>query len=130
MQRLAGPFVIDPARFDLWAMDCYRVLGEDRLAAGHAREVLRNAAGLPGGAPIQVAAAELTLGVVAARAGQLTAAIAHGRQACNGDHCSLPDLLMVSRELLRVLERDFFGHHEVAAFAGQVRCLQAELLGE
>ena len=34
-------FVVDPSRFDLWAMDCYRVLGEDRLAAGYAREVLR-----------------------------------------------------------------------------------------
>jgi hypothetical protein len=30
--NLDNHFVVDPAKFDFYAMDCYRVLGEDRLA--------------------------------------------------------------------------------------------------
>jgi hypothetical protein len=36
---LGHHFVIDPAKFDFYAMDCYRCLGENRLAATYAREV-------------------------------------------------------------------------------------------
>lgn len=30
-------FVVDPAKFDFYAMDCYRIAGEDRLAEMYAR---------------------------------------------------------------------------------------------
>ncbi|HEY0699684.1 MAG TPA: XRE family transcriptional regulator, partial [Micromonospora sp.] len=35
-------FVVDPAKFDFYAMDCYRIAGEDRLAEMYAREVIRS----------------------------------------------------------------------------------------
>jgi transcriptional regulator with XRE-family HTH domain len=137
-------FDVDPSRFDLWAMDCYRVLGEDRLAAGYAREVLRTA-GSPTGAagagatgagaagrarsPMRVAEAELTLGVVAARSGDVEAAVHHGKSALGGDRVSLPALLMTSRELARLLARDFAGSAEATAYAQEVQRLESQALG-
>jgi transcriptional regulator with XRE-family HTH domain len=133
-------FAVDPSRFDLWAMDCYRVLGEDRLAAGYAREVLRASAepAVPGSrfgpgpgrrSPMRVAEAELTLGVVAARAGDVEAAVHHGKSALGGDRVSLPSLLMTSRELGRLLERNFAGTAEAAAYALEVQRLESQALG-
>ncbi|MEV8204371.1 hypothetical protein [Streptomyces sp. NPDC079189] len=31
-ENLDHHFVVDPAKFDFYAMDCYRLLGEDRFA--------------------------------------------------------------------------------------------------
>jgi hypothetical protein len=36
-------FVVDPEKFDYYAMDCYRIVGEDRLAQLYASEVIRTA---------------------------------------------------------------------------------------
>jgi hypothetical protein len=33
--------VVDPDKFDFYAMDCYRLIGDDNLAEVHAREILR-----------------------------------------------------------------------------------------
>ena len=33
-------FVVDPAKYDFYAMDCYRLLGEDGLAEVYASEIL------------------------------------------------------------------------------------------
>jgi len=45
------------------------------------------------------AEARVTLGVVAARQGDLERALSHGRRALTANRLSLPSLLMVSREL-------------------------------
>ncbi len=34
-------FVVDPDKFDFYAMDCYRLIGDDNLAEMHAREIIR-----------------------------------------------------------------------------------------
>jgi len=95
-------FVVDPAKFDFYTMDCYRLLTtEDRLAKTYASEVLR-AGTDPNGAdrsPMRNAEARLTLGVVAAREGDIEQALAMGNRALDGDRKSLPSLLMVSQEL-------------------------------
>lgn len=84
-------FVVDPAKFDFYAMDCYRIAGEDRLAEMYAREVIRSSTGPDGTErkPMRNAEARITLGVVAARAGDLDQAVSHGRQALEGiaNHC-------------------------------------------
>lgn len=119
LERLPRPahlddhFVVDPAKWDLHAMDCYRVLGagrgdspENRLARGYAESVLAagtDAAGVVL-APMRVAEAQVTLGVVCARAGELEEAVAHGVAALGHERRSLPSLLMVHADLVAALE--------------------------
>lgn len=39
--RLDNHFVVDPDKFDFYAMDCYRIIGDDNLAEMHDREIIR-----------------------------------------------------------------------------------------
>ena len=54
-------------------MDCYRVVGNDTLAEMHAREIVRKTTAADGRelSPMRKSEAEITLGVVAARRGDL-----------------------------------------------------------
>jgi hypothetical protein len=54
-------------------------------------------------APMRLAEARLTLGVVAARQGDLEGALGQGQRALSAERRSLPSLLMASRDLTRVL---------------------------
>jgi hypothetical protein len=67
--NLDNHFVVDPARFDFYAMDCYRVLGEDRMAETLATEVIRASTDFDGTerSPMRMAEARLTLAVTAGR---------------------------------------------------------------
>ena len=40
-ENLDHHFVVDPTKFDFYAMDCYRHLAEDRMAENLADEVIR-----------------------------------------------------------------------------------------
>ncbi|MFI7215512.1 XRE family transcriptional regulator [Micromonospora maritima] len=120
-------FVVDPAKFDFYAMDCYRIAGEDRLAEMYAREVIKSSTD-PNGEerkPMRVAEARVTLGVTAARQGDVEAAVAHGRRALQGDRKSLPSLLMCSRELTSLLSKRYPKQPEVASYLDQVRSVMA-----
>ncbi|WP_246144939.1 XRE family transcriptional regulator [Actinacidiphila oryziradicis] len=79
-------FVVDSAKFDFYAMDCYRLVGEDRLARTLAEEVLRVGTDFDGTehSPMRNAEARVTLGVVAAREGDLEQALIHGGRALQG----------------------------------------------
>ncbi|WP_405808239.1 XRE family transcriptional regulator [Streptomyces sp. NBC_00210] len=70
-ENLDNHFVVDPAKFDFYAMDCYRLVGEDRLARALADEVLRTGTDFDGTerSPMRNAEARVTLGVTAAREG-------------------------------------------------------------
>ncbi|WP_461033436.1 XRE family transcriptional regulator [Streptomyces mayteni] len=102
-------FVVDPAKFDFYAMDCYRLAGEDRLARTLADEVLRAGTDFDGTErmPMRNAEARVTLGVAAAREGDVEQAVIHGERALVGDRQSVPSLIMTSRELAAVLRNDF-----------------------
>ena len=65
-------FVVDPTKFDFYMMDCYRHLAEDRLAETLASEVIQASTDFDGTerAPMRLAEARITLGVVAARQGR------------------------------------------------------------
>jgi hypothetical protein len=108
-ENLDNHFVVDPTKFDFYAMDCYRMLAEDRMAENLADEVIRASTDFDGTerAPMRLAEARITLGVVAARQGDLDEAVHHGKQALNGRRKSLPSLLMVSRDLTRVLRERY-----------------------
>ena len=105
-ENLDHHFVVDPTKFDFYAMDCYRHLGDDRVAESLATEVIDAATDFDGTerAPMRIAEARMTLGVVAARGGELELAIQHGERALSNERKSLPSLIMVSRDLTRVLK--------------------------
>ena len=102
-------FVVDPAKFDFYAMDCCRHLAEDRLAETLATEVIQASTDFDGTerAPMRLAEARITRGVVAARQGDLEQAIHYGERALTAPRKSLPSLLMVSRDLTRVLRERY-----------------------
>lgn len=122
----AHHFVVDPGKFDFYAMDVLRkVGGEDRLAEGLADEVLSNAQDWSGKviSPMRAAEAWITKGVVAARQGDLEAAVGYGRAALDGDRKSLPSLVMVSRELGEILVKQYRGEPEADTYVEELRAL-------
>jgi hypothetical protein len=94
-------FVIDPDKWDYYAMDTYRIVGQDDLARRNADEVIRRSVNPDGQvvSPMRKAEAELTLGVVAAREGDCDEASMLGMKALQGERRSRPSLLMVAGEL-------------------------------
>ena len=125
--NLANHFVVDPAKWDFYTMDCYRHVGEDRLAATYAREVLRNATNADGVVmqPMRAAEARITLGVVAARQGDLDGALAEGRVAIKPARRSLPSLVMNAGELVGVMRDRFPTAPEVDTYADELQMLRA-----
>ncbi|GAA4846297.1 hypothetical protein GCM10023235_23670 [Kitasatospora terrestris] len=108
-ENLDNHFVVDPAKYDFYAMDCYRMLGENRLATTLAEEVIRASTDYDGTerSPMRIAEARLTLGVVAARDGDLESALNYGEWALRGERQSLPSLLAVSRELAGLVNKQY-----------------------
>lgn len=121
-EDLDNHFVVDPAKFDFYAMDGYRLVGEDRRAQIYAEEVIRSSID-PDGVernPMRVAEARLTLGVLAGRSGDLDGAITYGRQAFAGTRKSLPQLLMVSSELTQLLKHQYAADPDGVAFLDEI----------
>ncbi|MFF7980198.1 XRE family transcriptional regulator [Streptomyces sp. NPDC007901] len=107
--NLDNHFVVDPAKFDFYSMDCYRLVGEDKLARTLAEEVLRAGTDFDGTerSPMRNAEARVTLGVTAAREGDLEQALTMGERALEGDRQSVPSLIMTSRELAAEMRRRY-----------------------
>ncbi|MEV0397557.1 helix-turn-helix domain-containing protein [Polymorphospora rubra] len=121
-------FVVDPSKFDFYAMDCYRLAGEDRLAEMYARQVIQSSTDPDGTErkPMRNAEARITLGVVAARSGDVEEAVAYGRRALSGERKSLPSLLMCSRELTDLLSKRYPNEPEVAGYLEEIQTLSAK----
>jgi hypothetical protein len=103
--NLDNHFVVDPDKFDFYAMDCYRLIGEDRLASLYANEVIRSSTAPDGTLrkPMRAAEARITLGIAAARSGDLDTAVDEGHKAFEGERHSVPTLVSVGGELAQVL---------------------------
>jgi hypothetical protein len=69
---------------------------------------------------MRLAEARITLGVVAARQGDLEQAIHHGTHALNAPRKSLPSLLIVSRDLTKVLSDQYPKEPETQAYLDQL----------
>ncbi|MFF2952225.1 XRE family transcriptional regulator [Kitasatospora sp. NPDC057965] len=123
--NLDNHFVVDPAKYDFYTMDCYRLLGENRLARTLAEEVIRASTDYDGTerSPMRIAEARLTLGVVAAREGDLEGAVNYGEWALRGERQSLPSILAVSRELASVVGRDYAGVPETRSYLDHLNTL-------
>lgn len=106
-ERPDNHFVVDPDKFDFYAMDCYRLIGDDKLAEMHATEIIRKTMNPDGTSqsPMRTAEARLTLAVVAARNGELDQALAIAVEALSIDRRSRPSLLMLGTELDDALRR-------------------------
>ena len=72
---------------------------------------------------MRLAEARITLGVVAAREGDLERAVDQGERALNGDRKSLPSLLMVSRDLTRVLNDQYPADTKTQDYLDHLRVL-------
>jgi transcriptional regulator with XRE-family HTH domain len=98
-------FTVDPDKFDFYAMDCYRRIGENSLAVIRADQVIRRSTASDGGmrSPMRMAEGKVTLAVVAARQGDLEQAVDLGTSALDIPRQSVPSLLMVSQDLVHEL---------------------------
>jgi hypothetical protein len=124
-EDVANHFVVDPAKWDYYAMDCFRVAEQDELARTYANEVLRTNADATGRdlAPMRSAEARITLAVAAARDGDLPTAVGLGERALEGDRKSLPSLLMASRELEHVIVNRYPHDADTQEYSDHLRSL-------
>jgi len=132
-ENLDNHFAVDPAKWDFYSMDCYRILGssqdasstENKLAETYAAEVIRIGTNSTGTerSPMRNAEARVTLGVIAARQGELEQAIDYGHRALAGERLSLPSLLMVSSELASVIKQRYNTDVAAADYLDQLKHL-------
>lgn len=114
-------FVVDPTKWHFYAMDVYRIIGQDSLAQVYAEETLRLGVDENGveRSPMRNAEARITLAVLAERAGEHDEALAQGFRALESARQSLPHLRMVASELSREFERSGHGDDpDVRQFRG------------
>ena len=128
-ENLDNHFAVDPAKWDFYSMDCYRILGstdtastENKLAETYAREILRTGIDSTGfeRTPMRNAEARITLGVIAARQGDLEQALDYGRQAISGQRLSVPSLLMVSGELATIVADRYPTNSDATSYLDQL----------
>ena len=126
-ENLDHHFVVDPTKFDYYAMDCYRTLGVDPMAETLADEVIQASTDFDGRerAPMRLTEARFTLGVVRAREGDLEGALDQGQRALHGERRSLPSLLMVSRDLTKVLNERYSAEAGTQDYLDQLTALTA-----
>ncbi|MFJ7302004.1 XRE family transcriptional regulator [Streptomyces sp. NPDC099088] len=124
-ENLDNHFVVDPAKFDFYSMDCYRLVGEDKLARTLAEEVLRAGTDFDGRerSPMRNAEARVTLGVTAAREGDLEQALTMGQRALEGDRQSVPSLIMTSRELAAEMKRRYSSEQAARDYLARLQAL-------
>jgi hypothetical protein len=79
-------------------------------------------------APMRMAEARITLGVVRARGGDLDGAVSLGIRALVEDRKSLPTLLMVSRDLTKVLHDRYSGEAQTQDCLDQLTALTRAVL--
>ncbi|MPY81332.1 MAG: tetratricopeptide repeat protein [Actinophytocola sp.] len=101
-------------------------MGENRMARELSDEVIRVSTGFNHHErwPMRIAEAQITLGVVAAREGDLDEAVTHGRRAIEGDRKSIPSLTMVSQDLADILSERYAGEPEADAYLDQLRAMK------
>ncbi|WP_257578479.1 hypothetical protein [Streptomyces sp. JJ38] len=112
-------------------MDCYRLVGENRLARNLAEQILRDGTDFDGTerSPMRNAEARVTLGVTAARSGDLEQALVHGQGALTGARQSTLSLVMASRELSVTLRSHFGDDPATVDYLSPLRELGEEIEG-
>lgn len=116
-------FVVDPAKYDFYAMDVHRLSSDDAAAEQLAREVLAAGVDWDGRerSVMRNAEARVTLGTVAARRGDVDGAIEWGTAAISADRRSIPSLLMVARDLTSAIQQTAPDAPQVVDYVARVR---------
>ncbi|MGH3972045.1 MAG: hypothetical protein ACRDS9_01770 [Pseudonocardiaceae bacterium] len=122
--NLRNHFNVDPTKASFYAMDTYRVLGDDAQAEAMADTVLRTSTSWDGTSisPMRAAEAQLTKATVSARAGDVDTAVTFVEQALAHQRRSAPSLTLVAREVT-----DEIGRHDpnlADDFAAHLRTLR------
>ncbi|MCP3803102.1 hypothetical protein NLX83_27880 [Allokutzneria sp. A3M-2-11 16] len=104
-ERPENHFVVEPGKWDSYALDCFTVVGEDKLAEEHAREVLKTAAK----SPMRASEAHLALATVALRRGDIEGAAEWVHTALAAPRKSLDHLGMLTAELVREVHERYPG---------------------
>jgi transcriptional regulator with XRE-family HTH domain len=122
--RLDNHFTVDPGKWNFYCMDAYRLLADDVRAEEQARLSI-NGLTVDGveRSPMRIAEARLTLGVIAARRGELHQAMDFGLKALNTPRRSLPSLLNVGGELDSELHRRYPAEIQTREFREAMRSL-------
>jgi hypothetical protein len=99
----------------------------NKMAGNLADEVIQASTDFDGRerAPMRLAEARITLDVVQAREGDLEGAIDQGQRALNGERKSLPSLLMVTRDLTKVLNDQYPAETQIRDYLDQLATLTA-----
>lgn len=125
-ERSDHHFVVDPDKWAFYAMDAYRLYGDERRATEYAHVVLDTCI-TPDGverAPMRVAEARLTLATFASRHGDLDTAVDMGLHGINGHtRRSLPSLLLVAGELDSELQKRYPHEPATAQYREALRAL-------
>lgn len=124
--NLENHFIVDPSKYDFYAMDVYRHLSSDDAAAEQlAHEVLAAGTDWDGAerSIMRNAEARITLGTVAARRGDLDGAIEYGVKAISSDRKSVPSLLMVAQDLTAAIRAAAPDSPETREYLEQIRSL-------
>lgn len=122
--NIGNHFVVDPSKYDFYAMDVYRHLSSDDDAAEQlAHEVLAAGTDWDGTerSVMRNAEARITLGTVAARRGDIDGAVEWGVKAISADRKSLPSLLMVARDLETAIKRTAPDSPQAGEYTEQLR---------
>jgi hypothetical protein len=124
-ENTSNHFLVDPTKFDFYAMDCYRHLAEDKMGSTLAEEIIRTSTDFDGTehAPMRAAEARITLGVIAARQGDVNEAVRQGQHALTGERKSMPSLMLAARELTRVLRDRYASEPAAARYIDQLQML-------
>lgn len=102
-------FVVDPDKWDYYAMDCLRVVRDDEPATRFAADVVTKNTNQDGTlrAPMRVAEARFTLGVVSVRRGDLESALSYTDAGLRNNRRSVLSLALVGGELAQELNQRY-----------------------
>jgi hypothetical protein len=105
--RPENHFVIDRTKWDFYAMDCYRLVGDNDRAAEHAHAVLKLSRKADGSerSPMRASEARLTIAVASLQSGDIEAATSWVHEAFSADRKSITHLEMLADELSEHLRR-------------------------
>lgn len=124
--RPENHFVIDPTKWDFYAMDCYRLVKDDKRAAEHAHEVIELSQRPDGTerSPMRAAEARFTLAVTALRNGDLEAAAEWTKAALSEHRRSVAPLSMIANEVRREVRQLYANDPSTDAVIEPIRAAQ------
>ncbi|ONI77347.1 transcriptional regulator [Actinosynnema sp. ALI-1.44] len=121
--RPENHFVIDPNKWDFYAMDCYWMVGDNKRAAEHAHEVIRLSQRPDGTekSPMRASEARFVLAVIAARTGDIDAAAEWTRTALAISRKSMGTLSMVVEDIIGEIHHAYPNDPGARAIIDEVR---------